>query len=67
MLRPFYYSIYGSGVIVEYLTQISTGVPRHLQLLNVRLIPLYKWSLREVRNQLQVVSNVGNISDENIY
>ena len=25
-----YYNIYGSGIIVEYLTQISSGVPKHL-------------------------------------
>jgi len=40
MLGPLYYSIYGSKIIVEYLTQISSRVPRYLQLLNVRLILL---------------------------
>jgi len=36
MLGPFYYSIYSSGITVEYLTQISSEVPKHLQLLNLR-------------------------------
>ena len=39
MHRPFYYNIYNSGIIVEYLTQILTRVPRHLWLLNVRILP----------------------------
>ena len=33
MLGPSYYSIHGSGIIVEYLIQILSGVPGHLQLL----------------------------------
>ena len=33
MFGPFYYSIYSSGIIVEYLIQISSGVSGHLQLL----------------------------------
>jgi len=30
MLEQSYYSIYSSGVTVEYLTQISSKVPKHL-------------------------------------
>ena len=38
MLGLFYYSIYDSGVTVEYLIQISSRVPEYLQLLNIGLI-----------------------------
>ena len=33
-------NIYGSSIIVEYFIQILSGVPEHLQLLNIRLILL---------------------------
>ena len=31
MLEPSYYGIYSSGIAVEYLTQISSGVPGYLR------------------------------------
>ena len=54
MLRLSYYNIYGSSITVEYLIQISTGVFKHLQVFNIRLIFLQK-TLEEHGNIIQYV------------
>jgi len=45
MLRLFYYIIYSSNVILEYLTQISSRVSRHLQLLKTNFLILHLYKL----------------------
>ena len=38
MIGPSYYSIYSSGMTVEYLIQISSGVLEHYHKINYSLV-----------------------------